>query len=487
METTLDGKDKTTIFSKENPLYDLDMPFTSTGRYEFQSSDLQPKKSSGKSFCFPVIWIFLLLLIGMNGYLAYKVFNLEALVNSHHRDSPHAEMLKSFLDGTSQACVSSLCGEEKALESLMTQLHLLNSSSNDLQNQVNTIELKRGPPGLPGPTGPPGISGPPGTLGPMGPPGAKGSDGQPGAPGAKGDTGVAGVPGSEGAKGEKGDAGVAGPEGAAGKIGLPGNPGLKGEPGQTGAPGFPGQKGDKGIPGLPGVPGPPGRTGPPGSLGLKGSTGVKGSTGQPGPAGPPGARGPDGLQGPAGPKGSSGEKGQSGDNNSGPPGPPGLKGDKGVPGFPGVPGLKGQQGSKGDTGSSGLAGLKGDMGPRGEQGAKGDQGLPGPKGDKGDQGSTPKVIRLVGSSNRGRVEVLYNGQWGTVCDDNFDTLDGTVVCKMLGFERALSVFKASPGTGRVLLDELRCTGRESSLFDCPHNGIGVNDCTHSEDAGVSCA
>lgn len=55
------------------------------------------------------------------------------------------------------------------------------------------------------------------------------------------------------------------------------------------------------------------------------------------------------------------------------------------------------------------------------------------------------VVRLVGSSSRGRVEVLHNSVWGTVCDDSFDTVDGLVVCRMLGFQRASQVFTAAQG------------------------------------------
>ena len=43
-------------------------------------------------------------------------------------------------------------------------------------------------------------------------------------------------------------------------------------------------------------------------------------------------------------------------------------------------------------------------------------------------------IRLRGGQNstEGRVEICFNNQWGTVCDDFWDDNDATVVCTQLG-------------------------------------------------------
>ncbi|XP_026208372.1 deleted in malignant brain tumors 1 protein-like [Anabas testudineus] len=100
-------------------------------------------------------------------------------------------------------------------------------------------------------------------------------------------------------------------------------------------------------------------------------------------------------------------------------------------------------------------------------------------------------IRLVGSTLlSGRVEIYYNNIWGTACDNGWDLNDASVVCRELGYGAALGAFSlASSGedTGQIWLDDVDCSGNESSLTECQHNGFGKHNCRHSKDAGVVCS
>ena len=90
----------------------------------------------------------------------------------------------------------------------------------------------------------------------------------------------------------------------------------------------------------------------------------------------------------------------------------------------------------------------------------------------------------------GRVEIFYNGEWGTVCDDIWDLRDAVVVCQQLGYTTAVrrSVrAEFGQGTGRIWRDNVNCVGTESMLSSCSATSWGSHSCSHSEDAGVVCA
>ena len=102
-------------------------------------------------------------------------------------------------------------------------------------------------------------------------------------------------------------------------------------------------------------------------------------------------------------------------------------------------------------------------------------------------------IRLVGDSsyNEGRVEVYYNGEWGTVCDDGWDDTDAGVVCRQLGFGSSGTAIGSAgfgQGLGSIWLDGVSCSGNELALAGCGHLGVNVTrSCAHSKDAGVRCS
>ena len=99
------------------------------------------------------------------------------------------------------------------------------------------------------------------------------------------------------------------------------------------------------------------------------------------------------------------------------------------------------------------------------------------------------AVRLEGGSgpHEGRVEVLHNGAWGTVCDDGWDLQDATVVCRQLGYISATAAWGSArfgPGSGPILLSDLSCIGNESSITECGHHS--THNCSHGDDAGVVC-
>ena len=102
-------------------------------------------------------------------------------------------------------------------------------------------------------------------------------------------------------------------------------------------------------------------------------------------------------------------------------------------------------------------------------------------------------VRLVGGDTllEGRVEVFLLGQWGTVCDYNWDIADATVVCHQLGYPRAVEAPRSATfgaGSSPSWYYSLYCTGKEHNLTECSKSTSNFGSaCSHSHDAGAVCS
>ena len=110
------------------------------------------------------------------------------------------------------------------------------------------------------------------------------------------------------------------------------------------------------------------------------------------------------------------------------------------------------------------------------------------------------------------MEVCINDQWGTVCDDFWDSTDASVVCKQLGYAYtgsksivcvalqiilnfcpsicidgvAYSSAYFGAGSGPIVLDDVQCSSSSNQLLECFSRPILSHNCLHYNDAGVGC-
>ena len=102
-------------------------------------------------------------------------------------------------------------------------------------------------------------------------------------------------------------------------------------------------------------------------------------------------------------------------------------------------------------------------------------------------------VRLVGGDTtlEGRVEVFLLGQWGTVCDSNWDFVDAIVVCRQLGNQQAVEAPRYAAfgaGSGPSWYYGMYCTGTEHNLTECSKSISNTGSaCSHSRDAGAVCS
>ena len=91
-------------------------------------------------------------------------------------------------------------------------------------------------------------------------------------------------------------------------------------------------------------------------------------------------------------------------------------------------------------------------------------------------------------ASKGRVEIFYNGTWGSVCHYGWDLKDANVVCRQLGLGVARTVYHNAGWGGRIKwMYNGRCAGNERSLIECGHGSWGFRSCSYAYTAGVACS
>ncbi|PIK39114.1 putative deleted in malignant brain tumors 1 protein-like, partial [Apostichopus japonicus] len=92
---------------------------------------------------------------------------------------------------------------------------------------------------------------------------------------------------------------------------------------------------------------------------------------------------------------------------------------------------------------------------------------------------TDSEVRLSGGEDEysGYVEIWFNQEWCTVCDDAINIQKANIICKQLKFGDMVD-FKppenttARNGTGPVMLSEINCKGNEQNILACNFPSIG---------------
>ncbi|CAG2232256.1 unnamed protein product [Mytilus edulis] len=89
--------------------------------------------------------------------------------------------------------------------------------------------------------------------------------------------------------------------------------------------------------------------------------------------------------------------------------------------------------------------------------------------------------------NQGRLEINFKGEWGTVCDRNFEDVDAEVACRQLGYCSGIMhpADIIPKGNGAIWLNDVQCSGSERVLLNCTYNNDLLH-CSHYKDVGVHC-
>ncbi|XP_033098266.1 carboxypeptidase E-like [Anneissia japonica] len=106
-------------------------------------------------------------------------------------------------------------------------------------------------------------------------------------------------------------------------------------------------------------------------------------------------------------------------------------------------------------------------------------------------------FRLSGGriQREGRLEVLHNGEWGSVCRKQFTGVTAASICRQLGYPGVHQILNKQKQTRRGMrknipdkmwLENVDCKLRDKTLQDCSHSPWGETDCKNSYGVGLMC-
>ncbi|XP_051745863.1 scavenger receptor cysteine-rich type 1 protein M130-like [Ctenopharyngodon idella] len=108
-----------------------------------------------------------------------------------------------------------------------------------------------------------------------------------------------------------------------------------------------------------------------------------------------------------------------------------------------------------------------------------------------DAGVICSGVRLVGGSRcSGRLEILDNQTWVSVCAAAFDQQDAEVVCRELDCGAPVQVLGEDDfgkGYAQMWTQEIQCRGNESQIHLCPTSPSHQNNCSHGNNVEFVCA
>ncbi|XP_048012004.1 soluble scavenger receptor cysteine-rich domain-containing protein SSC5D-like [Megalobrama amblycephala] len=107
-----------------------------------------------------------------------------------------------------------------------------------------------------------------------------------------------------------------------------------------------------------------------------------------------------------------------------------------------------------------------------------------------DAGVICSEVRLVGGSRcSGRLEILNDQSWVSVCAAAFDQQDAEVVCRELDCGAPVQVLgddAFGKGDAQMWTQEIQCRGNESQIHLCPTSPSHENNCSHEHNIVLFC-